>query len=81
VRDQVSHPYKTTGRIVRTHKTICHLHVCYDPIFCFLQTDRLSIISGFHRGVRSSFFWDVTHCRLVVSYRRFGKTYQSHLQG
>jgi hypothetical protein len=29
----------------------------------------------------SSFFCDVTQRRLVVSYRRFGTTYQSHLQG
>jgi len=29
--------------------------------------------------MRSSFFWDVTQHRLVVSYRRFGKTYRSHL--
>ena len=30
---------------------------------------------------RSSLFWYVTQRRLVVSYRRFGKTYRSHLQG
>jgi len=28
----------------------------------------------------SSLFWDVTHSRFVVSYRRFGAAYQSHLQ-
>jgi len=26
-------------------------------------------------------FWDITQCRLVVYYLRFGKTYRSHLQG
>jgi len=31
--------------------------------------------------VRSSFFWDFTQCRLVVSYRRFGTTYWAHLPG
>jgi hypothetical protein len=31
--------------------------------------------------MRSFLFWDVTHRRLVVSYRRFGPTYKSHLQG
>jgi len=31
--------------------------------------------------MRSSFFWDVTQRRLVVTYRRFGKTYRSHFQG
>jgi len=29
---------------------------------------------------KSSLFWDVTQCRLVVGYRRFGTTYWSHLQ-
>ena len=28
----------------------------------------------------SSFFWDVTRCRLAISYRRLGKTYLSRLQ-
>ena len=31
--------------------------------------------------MRSSFFWDFTQPRLMVSYRRFGTTYRSHLQG
>jgi hypothetical protein len=31
--------------------------------------------------VRSSLFWDITQCRLVILYRRFGTTYRSHLQG
>jgi hypothetical protein len=31
--------------------------------------------------MRSLLFWDVTQHRLVVSYRRFGTTYRSHLQG
>jgi hypothetical protein len=31
--------------------------------------------------VRSSPFWDVTQHRLVFNYRRFWKTYQSHIQG
>jgi len=26
-------------------------------------------------------FWDLTQCRLVVYYLRFGTTYHSHLQG
>jgi hypothetical protein len=39
------------------------------------------VISDFRRGVRSSLFWDVTHRRVVVNYRRFGTTYRSHLQG
>ena len=30
---------------------------------------------------RSSLFWDAQQRILVVSYRRFGKTYPSHLQG
>jgi len=29
---------------------------------------------------RSAFFWDVTQCGMVDSYRRFGTTYLSHLQ-
>jgi len=31
-------------------------------------------------NLRSSLFWDVTHRRLVVIYRRFGTTYMSSLQ-
>jgi hypothetical protein len=31
--------------------------------------------------MRSSLFWDVTQRRLVVSYRRFGTSYRSQLQG
>jgi len=31
--------------------------------------------------LRSSVFWDVTQRVLLVSYRRFGTTYRSHLQG
>jgi hypothetical protein len=33
-------------------------------------------------GIRNpSLFWDVTQRILVVTYRRFGTTYQTHLQG
>ena len=31
--------------------------------------------------MNSSFFWDVTQCRLVIPCRRFGTAYRSHLQG
>jgi len=31
--------------------------------------------------MRYLLFWDVTHRRLVVSYRRFGTTYGSYVQG
>jgi len=31
--------------------------------------------------LRSSVFWDVMQRMLLVSYRRFGTTYRSHLQG
>ena len=38
--------------------------------------------SGLRRGeMKSSFFQDVSHCILLVSYRRFGTIYWSHLQG
>jgi hypothetical protein len=40
------------------------------------------MISGFRYGVnKSSLFWVVFQRTLVVSYRRFGTTYWSHLQG
>jgi len=29
----------------------------------------------------SLLFWDVTQRRLIVTYRRFGTVYRSHLQG
>ena len=31
--------------------------------------------------MRSALFWDITRCRVVIVYRRFGKTYRSHLHG
>jgi len=31
--------------------------------------------------VKSVLVWDFTQCRLAVSYRRFGTTYRSNLQG
>jgi hypothetical protein len=31
--------------------------------------------------MRSSLFWGVVQCKLAVSYRCFGSTYRSHLQG
>jgi hypothetical protein len=32
-------------------------------------------------ALRSLLYWDVTQRKLVVSHRRFGTTYRSHLQG
>jgi hypothetical protein len=37
------------------------------------------IVKGYEMG--SALFWDFTQRRMVVSYRRFGTTYWSHLQG
>ena len=31
--------------------------------------------------MRTALFWDFTKRRIVVSYRRFGENYQSHIQG
>jgi hypothetical protein len=31
--------------------------------------------------MRSALFWDITRRRVVIVYRRFGKTYRSHLPG
>jgi hypothetical protein len=31
--------------------------------------------------IRPSLFWNVVQCKLALSYRRFGSTYRSHLQG
>jgi hypothetical protein len=30
--------------------------------------------------LRSALFWDITQSGVVILYRRFGKTYRSHLQ-
>jgi hypothetical protein len=30
--------------------------------------------------MRSAFFWDFRQLRMVIPYRRFGTTYQSHIQ-
>jgi hypothetical protein len=31
--------------------------------------------------LKSALLWDITQCVVVVPYRRFGTTYQSHIQG
>jgi len=30
--------------------------------------------------MRTSLFWDITQCTVVISSRRFGTTYMSHIQ-
>jgi hypothetical protein len=44
------------------------------------RVTRTGEIKNVH-NLRYSLFREVTHRRLVVSYRRFGTTYRSHLQG
>jgi hypothetical protein len=39
--------------------------------------DILGVLFSSVQSLRSSFFWDVTHCRFVVSCQHFGTTYQS----
>jgi hypothetical protein len=46
--------------------------ICSDLNFCVVPDCRC--------GVTSSFFWNVTHRRLVFNYGRFGTTYQSHVR-
>jgi hypothetical protein len=31
--------------------------------------------------LRSALFWDITRCLMITVYRRFGKTYRSHIHG
>jgi len=50
------------------------------PFLFFYLLLRCKFLSDGNLG-RSSLLWDVRQCRLVVGYRRFGKTYRSHLQG
>jgi hypothetical protein len=38
-------------------------------------------VSGLTFRIRTAFFWVVMQRVLVIPYRRFGTTYQSHLQG
>jgi hypothetical protein len=38
-------------------------------------------LSQVHLQMKSLLIWDVTPCRLVVSYKHFGTTYRSYLQG
>ena len=40
-----------------------------------------TLIKGINKTFRSSLFWDIMQCSLVVTYRRFRTTYQSHVQG
>jgi hypothetical protein len=39
--------------------------------------DVLGALFNSVQSLRSSFFWNVTHCRFVVSCQHFGTTYQS----
>jgi hypothetical protein len=46
------------------------------------SNDRNFVISGFRRNFYEiCVFCDITQRRVVILYRRFGTTYQSHLQG
>jgi hypothetical protein len=38
-------------------------------------------VCGLKLSLRTALFWGVTQRRVVILYRRFGTTYQSHLQG
>ena len=57
--------------------TLCMLNISY--ISLHLVTFGSPQVTKYFQ--KSSLFWDVTQPRLVVSYRRFEKTYRSHLQG
>jgi hypothetical protein len=56
----------------------CHLaagtHLCNLVIVEYLYVKKQTYETRF------PLFWDITGSGLVVSYRRFGTTYQSHLQ-
>ena len=46
-----------------------------------IRFSKLFITSQINPTLRSALFWNITLRRLVISYRRFGKTCRSHLQG
>jgi hypothetical protein len=50
------------------------VHLCTD-----FEPD--GILYKHHGDLRSALFWDITQCRMLVSYRCFGATYRSYLQG
>jgi hypothetical protein len=47
-----------------------------------IENRQISVISDFRREeMRTAVFWVITQRVVVISYRRFGTTYRSHLQG
>ena len=50
---------------------ICYSFIYLTPDFYWRRNDL---------SMRSALFWDITHRRVVILYRRFGTTYRSHLQ-
>jgi hypothetical protein len=74
VRDQVSHPYKTT----------CRIMVLYASTFTFLDSrwmknSYICEISSSHGGKYTD-FWDLDLCSLVEVDRRFRRSYYLHHQ-
>jgi hypothetical protein len=71
VREQVSHPYKTTGKMI----------VLYILIFTFpFHTRDIEIMrdSVCHGGEGVVVFWIVTPCRLVDGFKKIGNCLQDY---
>jgi hypothetical protein len=45
-----------------------------------LFSERQRSVKWLSMPIRSALFWNITWRRVVIIYRRFGTTYQSHLQ-
>jgi hypothetical protein len=58
---------------------------CHVTKLTLVGSAHFTVITTFlyhtHYTVIYSIFWDFTQRKLVVSYRPFGTTYRSHLQG
>ena len=59
-----------------------HRHIQSQWTVCLIdKNQKLTVVSGFWRGVRSSLFWDLTQRRLVLIHRRFGTIYSPTFKG
>jgi hypothetical protein len=79
VRDQVSNPYKATGRIMVLYIVGKH---CWETIFKNkFSSYSVYEISGFQgASMKMTAFWDIVQCTLVEVDRRFRGAYCLHLQ-
>jgi len=78
-------PDKSSTRLPSYYYKICSHSKCQISLLWARASRKWKTFAWFHVSAavltRSAFFWDFTQRWLLVSYRRFGTSYRSHLQG